>query len=97
LQSNPNTYWGAIASANRSVRQRVTDFSWQTSMKLFKAENERLPRDTKEFMERIRGEGTPLPDLPDGYTYLYVPDEGQFGELYQVPLEDAPKDEPPGR
>jgi hypothetical protein len=97
LRSDPNTYLGAIAAANRNIRTRLDDLPWKKSVELYQAEKGYKPRNTKDFLERVRSEGTPLPEIPPGYTYLYVPDEGQFGELYQVPLEDAPKDEPPGR
>jgi hypothetical protein len=80
-------YFGAISGANRNIRLMVNDLPWKESVKLFEAEHGHKPRDTKEFMERIRREGTPLPDVAEGTTYLYVPEEGQFGELYQVPID----------
>jgi len=94
LKSNPRTYWGAIASANRNIRTRLDDLPWKKSVQLFQAEKGYKPRDTKEFLERVRGEGTPLPEIPQGFAYLYLPDEGQFGELYQVPLDQMPGQQP---
>lgn len=83
-------YVGAIARANRNIRTRLDDLPWKKSVQLFEAEMGHKPRDTKEFLERINRERTPLPDIPDGFTYLYLPDEGQFGELWQVPVEEMP-------
>lgn len=98
LKSNPSTYLGAISSANRNIRTMLDDVSWKKSVELFEAEHGRKPRDTKEFLERVRGEGTPLPQIARDHTYLYVPEEGQFGELYSVPIDQAPTTEQsPGR
>jgi hypothetical protein len=87
-------YAGAIVAANRNIRERLSDVAWKKSVELFAAEKGYKPRDTKEFLERVRSEGTPLPEIPMGFTYLYVPNEGQFGELYQVPIEDTQSQQP---
>jgi hypothetical protein len=87
-------YVGAIASANRNVRQRLDSVAWQKSVQLFEAEKGYKPRTTEEFLERVRSEGTPIPEIPPGHTYLYVPEEGQFGELYQVLIGETPSDAP---
>jgi hypothetical protein len=95
VKSRPGTYFGAISAANRNIRTRLDDLPWKESVKLFEAEKGYKPRNTQEFLERVRGEGTPLPDIDPGTTYLYVPDEGQFGELYAVPIDEAPAGTPP--
>jgi hypothetical protein len=83
-------YAGAVFGANRTIRIMADDLAWKKSVQLFEAEHGRKPKDTQEFMERIRSEGTPLPSIEPGTKYLDMPDEGQFGELYQVPA-DAPE------
>jgi hypothetical protein len=88
-------YGGAIIAANRTMRTALDDIAWKKSVQLFEAEHGRKPRDTKEFLERVKGEGTPLPGVPDGFTYHYIPDEGQFGQLYQVPIEKDSEATPP--
>jgi hypothetical protein len=85
-------YFGAISSANRNIRQRMDDVAWQKSVQLFEAEMGRKPRNTEEFLERVRREGTPLPEIPPGYRYVYVPEEGQFGELYAEAVEQPQGD-----
>ncbi len=90
VQHTQGGYMGAVIGANRSIRQRVADLSWQKSVQLYEATNGHKPRNTQEFVEHMRGERTPLPELEPGYTYLYIPDEGQFGELYSVPINEAP-------
>jgi hypothetical protein len=98
LQSRPGTYAHALASSNRNMRTMLDDVAWQKSVQLFEAEKGYKPRTTQEFMERVRSEGTPLPIIEPGTMYYYVPNEGQFGQLYQVPLgSDVPGVPPPGR
>ena len=63
LKSNPSTYLGAISAANRNVRLMADDLPWKKSVQLFEAEQGRKPRDTKEFLDRVRSEGTKLPDI----------------------------------
>jgi hypothetical protein len=87
-------YAGAVFGASRSIRITADDLAWKKSVQLFEAEHGRKPKDTEEFMERIKREGTPLPDIEPGTKYFYNPQEGQFGELYQVPI-DAPAGEAP--
>jgi hypothetical protein len=93
-RSSSGTYAGAVFGASRSIRIAADDLAWKKSVQLFEAEHGRKPKDTKEFMERIKSEGTPLPDIEPGTTYFYQPAEGQFGELYQVPIGETP-DNPP--
>lgn len=90
-------YMGAVIGANRNIREALSDVSWQKSVQLYEASNGYKPRNTQEFLELVRGEGTPLPEIPQGMAYLYVPEEGQFGQLYQVPADQASGDTPPGR
>jgi hypothetical protein len=98
LQSRPGTYGHALASSNRNMRTMLDDVSWKKSVQLFEAEKGYKPRTTQEFMERVQSEGTPLPHIEPGTMYYYVPDEGQFGQLYQVPIgSDVPGVPPPGR
>lgn len=97
VASRSGTYLGAISAANRNIRNRLDDLPWKDSVRLFQAEMGYKPKDTKEFMERINRDGVQLPDIPAGTTYLYVPDDGQFGELYQVPIDEGKGETPPGR
>jgi hypothetical protein len=65
-------------------------------MKLYNASNGHLPQTTKEFLDYVRNEGTPLPELPNGMTYLYDPKGGEadYGELWQVPIDQMPEEAP---
>jgi hypothetical protein len=89
-------YAGAVFGANRTIRIMADDLAWKKSVQLFEAEHGRKPKDTQEFMDRIRSEGTPLPSIEPGTKYLYMPNEGQFGELYQVPIDAPAGDVPAG-
>jgi hypothetical protein len=93
-RSSSGTYAGAVFGASRSIRIAADDLAWKKSVQLFEAEHGRKPKDTKEFMERIKSEGTRLPDIEPGTEYFYQPAEGQFGELYQVPIGETPSDAP---
>jgi hypothetical protein len=95
VRSRSGTYFGAISSANRNIRNRLDDLPWKDSVRLFQAEMGYKPRNTKEFMERIERDGVRLPDIPPDSTYLYVPEDGQFGELYQVPIDQGQGGAPP--
>jgi hypothetical protein len=77
-------YYGAIAAANRSVRDRLDDIAWKKSVQLYQATNGRLPKNTEEFLNLVQSEGTPLPPIEEGNKYEYDPSEGQFGTLYEV-------------
>jgi hypothetical protein len=96
-QRTQGGYMGAVIGANRNIREALSDVSWQKSVQLYEASNGHKPRNTQEFLELVRGEGTPLPEIPQGMTYLYVPEEGQFGQLYQVPAGQTGSEPSPGR
>ena len=96
-QRTQGGYMGAVIGANRNIREVLSDVSWQKSVQLYEASNGRKPRNTEEFLSLVRGEGTPLPEIPQGMTYLYVPEEGQFGQLYQVPADQTGSEPSPGR
>ncbi len=83
--SNPSgSYLGAIGGAYRYSRTRIGDLSWITSVKLYRATNGYLPRNTEEFMKCVQADGTPLPEIEQGHHYEYDPSEGQFGTLYDI-------------
>lgn len=62
------------------TRDRVA-FSVQIphEMNLFKATNDRYPKDLDEFMNKIiKPAGIQLPELPDGHRYVYDPEKGEL-------------------
>jgi hypothetical protein len=85
-------YYGAIAAAHRSIRDRLDDIAWKKSVQFYQATNGNLPRNTEEFLKLVQSEGTPLPEIEEGNEYEYDPSEGQFGTLYEVspPPPSAP-------
>ena len=84
-QQEPGGYLSSIAMAHRSIRTRVDDLAWKQAVSHFKANQGRNPRSHEEFMSGvIEALRIPLPELEPDEQYLYVPEEGQFGELYVV-------------
>ncbi len=83
--AEPGGYLSAIAHAHRSVRTKTDNWAWMQAVTHFKATEGRMPRSHEEFMSGvIKAFDILLPELEQGEEYLYVPDEGQFGELYIV-------------
>jgi hypothetical protein len=78
-------YYSAIVGAHRHITTRVDDLAWKQAIQHYKATNGNMPKDHAEFMSGvIDGFGIALPPLEEGEEYLWIPDEGQFGELYVV-------------
>jgi hypothetical protein len=56
------------------ARERITFDQVKHNLDLYKALNGSGPKTTEEFMEKVvKANGTQLPDLPDGYRYIYDP------------------------
>jgi len=85
-----SSYLGAIGGAYRYSRTRIGNLSWITSVKLYRATNGYLPRNTEEFMKCVQADGTPLPEIEQGHHYEYDPSEGQFGTLYDITPSQNP-------
>jgi hypothetical protein len=66
------TYW--------LIRERIAyEIEIPQAMKLFQANEDRLPKSHKEFMERIIKENhINLPVLPEGHRYVYDPKRGEL-------------------
>ena len=61
------------------TRDRIALQQITHSMKIYKAMNERYPKDLDEFMDKIiKPAGIDLPTLPDGHRYVYDPKKGEL-------------------
>jgi len=66
----------------RKVQVRIDEIQIKSQLNSFRASKLRNPKDFKEYKKEILDPvGITLPDLPDGDSYVYQPDEGQYGEL----------------
>jgi hypothetical protein len=68
------------AAAYWAAREKIAyEIEIPQAMKLFQANEDRLPKSHKEFMERIIKENhINLPVLPEGHRYVYDPKRGEL-------------------
>lgn len=83
-------YGGGIisepVSAYFRTRGRIAFLQMEKGMKEFKALNDRAPESHEEFMDKIIGDyGVELPELPDGESYQYDPEQEQLMVLKPAP------------
>jgi hypothetical protein len=70
-----------------SARERIAfEIQVPHAMQLFKAMEDRNPKDQTEFMQKIiKANGIKLPELPPGHRYLYNPKTAQLMVEYPRP------------
>jgi len=66
-------YLQNVIKAKRVAQQELALMSAQQSVEAYRVINDRLPRD----LEELQRAGFPLPKLPDGNAYRYVPETGK--------------------
>jgi hypothetical protein len=81
---------GVIATPAASfwaVREKIEFLKIEQAMQLFKATEDRAPKDNDEFMEKIiKANNIHLPELPEGDRYMYDPKTEQL--MVESPAPD---------
>jgi hypothetical protein len=83
-------YFTAIVGARRKILNETDRWAWIQAVQHFQAREGRLPKDHAEFMKEIESLEINLGYKEPDEEFLYVPEEGDFGELYVVKIAEEP-------
>ncbi len=85
-------YLGAVSATRFYVKYQTIINSIHHALQLHHAEFGEYPSSHDEFMEKIIGwNNFPLPELPAGQEYIFVPEEAELG--LQIRLTPAQSDD----